>query len=207
MRLRLCALWLCSLWLWLWLWLRTLRLAGRARVPVPARVLMRPVPVAARALMRPVPVSVLPALACACGCACDCACVRVCGSCTGRFGYSHDAIANCMQMCRLNFALGCVLGVLVLAAQVGPARAVYACTSDAGCAYEGCNDVSCACSSSDSNCVNGFWTGYSECNNGVWDAICVSTTYVTTTKQAETLCTVFPLFRIVLLWRVLESED
>ena len=87
-----------------------------------------------------------------------------------------------------------------------PARA-YSCTSDAGCAYEGCNDRSCACSSSSSNCVNGFWTGYSTCNNGVWDAICVSTTYVTTTKQAETLCTVFPLCRIVLLCRVLESED
>jgi hypothetical protein len=101
---------------------------------------------------------------------------------------------------------GGLLGTLVLAAQVGPARA-YSCTSDAGCAYEGCNDRSCACSSSSSNCVNGFWTGCSTCNNGVWDAICVSTTYVTTTKQAETLCTVFPLCRIVLLWRILESED
>ncbi len=88
---------------------------------------------------------------------------------------------------------GGLLGTLVLAAQVGPARA-YACTSAAQCAYEGCNDRSCSSSSS-------------YCNNGVWDAICVSTTYVTTTKQAETLCTVFPLFRIVLLWRVLESED
>ena len=88
---------------------------------------------------------------------------------------------------------GGLLGTLVLAAQVGPARA-YACTSDAQCAYGGCNDRSCSSSSI-------------YCNNGVWDAICVSTTYVTTTKQAETLCTVFPLFRIVLLWRVLESED
>ena len=87
---------------------------------------------------------------------------------------------------------GGLLGTLVLAAQVGPARA-YSCTSDAGCAYEGCNDRSCACSSSLSTCVNGFWTGYSTCNNGVWDAICVSTTHVTTTKQAETLCTVVPL--------------
>jgi hypothetical protein len=101
---------------------------------------------------------------------------------------------------------GGLLGTLVLAAQVGPARA-YACTLAAQCAYEGCNDRSCACSSSDYRCVNGFWTGYSTCNNGVWDATCVSTTYVTTTKQAETLCTVFPLFRIVLLCRVLESED
>jgi len=88
---------------------------------------------------------------------------------------------------------GGLLGTLVLAAQVGPARA-YACTSAAQCAYEGCNDVSCSSTSS-------------YCNNGVWDATCVSTTYVTTTKQAETLCTVFPLFRIVLLCRVLESED
>ena len=99
-----------------------------------------------------------------------------------------------------------LLAVLVLAAQVGPARA-YSCTSDADCAYATCNDISCACSSSSSFCVNGFWTGYSTCNNGVWDAICVSTTHVTTTKQAETLCTVVPLCRIVLLWRVLESED
>ena len=65
-------------------------------------------------------------------------------------------------MCR-HYALGCVLGVLVLAAQVGPARA-YDCTSDADCAYEGCNDISCSGSS--------FY-----CNNGVWDAICVSTTH------------------------------
>ena len=99
-----------------------------------------------------------------------------------------------MQMCR-HFALGCVLGVLVLAAQVGPARA-YDCTSDAECQYDGCHDVSCS----------GYeWSHY--CNNGVWGAICVSTTYTSTTKQAETLCTVFPLFRIVLLWVVLETED
>ena len=90
---------------------------------------------------------------------------------------------------------GGLLGTLVLAAQVGPDRA-YSCTSDADCAYEDCNDNS--CSGYESN---------SYCNNGVWDAKCVSTTYVTTTKQAETLCTVFPLCRIVLLWRVLESED
>ena len=118
------------------------------------------------------------------------------------------ALTNCRfgaQMCR-HYALGCLLGTLVLAAQVGPARA-YSCTSDADCAYATCNDISCACSTSSVNCVNGFWTGYSTCNNGVWDAICVSTTHVTTTKQAETLCTVVPLCRIVLLWRVLESED
>ena len=101
---------------------------------------------------------------------------------------------------------GGLLGTLVLAAQVGPARA-YDCTSDAECQYDGCHDVSCACSSSSSNCVNGFWTGYSACNNGVWDAICVSTTYISTTKQAETLCTVLSLSRITLLWRVLESGD
>ena len=90
---------------------------------------------------------------------------------------------------------GGLLGILVLAAQVGPARA-YWCTSDAQCAYEGCNDNSCL-----------GYESIQECNNGVWDVDCVSTTHVTTTKQAETLCTVFPLFRIVLLWRVLESED
>ena len=93
-----------------------------------------------------------------------------------------------VQMCR-HFALGCVLGVLVLAAQVGPARA-YDCTSHAECQYDGCHDVSCACSSShseSSDCVNGFWTGYSTCNYGVWDAICVSTTYISTTKQAQDL--------------------
>ena len=66
-------------------------------------------------------------------------------------------------MCR-EFALGGLLGVLVLAAQVGPARA-YDCTSDAGCAYEGCNDRSCS-----------GYESYTTCNNGVWDAICVSTT-------------------------------
>ena len=102
---------------------------------------------------------------------------------------------------------GGLLAVLVLAAQVGPARAygctsdgdcsdAFNCTSDADCAYATCNDVSCS-----------GYESSSRCNNGVWDAKCVSTTYVTTTKQAETLCTVFPLFRIVLLWRVLESED
>ena len=88
---------------------------------------------------------------------------------------------------------GWLLGTLVLAAQVGPARA-YDCTSDAECAYEGCNDISCSSSSS-------------YCNNGVWDAKCVSTTYISTTKQAETLCTVLSLSRITLLWRVLESGD
>ena len=90
---------------------------------------------------------------------------------------------------------GGLLGTLVLAAQVGPARA-YSCTSDAECAYGGCNDISCS-----------GYESYFRCNNGVWDAICVSTTYTSTTKQAETLCTVFPLCRIVLLWRILESED
>ena len=44
------------------------------------------------------------------------------------------------------------------------------------CQYPGCNDYSCSCSSSSSNCINGFWTGFSECNNGVWDAACYSGT-------------------------------
>ena len=55
-----------------------------------------------------------------------------------------------------------------------------ACTSDAGCQYEGCNDVSCTCTDEeDGGCVDGFWTGVGAhfgglvtCNNGVWDAIC-----------------------------------
>ena len=72
-------------------------------------------------------------------------------------------------MCR-HYALGCLLGTLVLAAQVGPARA-YDCTSDADCQYNGCNDVSCACSMVHAACVNGFWT-YTTCNNGVYDAKC-----------------------------------
>ena len=57
---------------------------------------------------------------------------------------------------------GGLLGTLVLAAQVGPARA-YSCTSDAECAYGGCNDLSCS-----------GYESYSRCNNGVWDAICYS---------------------------------
>ena len=81
----------------------------------------------------------------------------------------------------------CLLGVLLVAAQVGSAQAAptwaYGCTSDADCQYPTCNDNSCACSSSDSDCRNGFWTGYSTCRNGVWDAICVSTT-----KHSETHC-------------------
>ena len=107
------------------------------------------------------------------------------------------ALTNCRfgaQMCR-HYALGCLLGTLVLAAQVGPARA-YSCTSDADCAYATCNDFSCS-----------GYESYSRCNNGVWDATCVSTTYTSTTKQAETLCTVLSLSRITLLWRVLESGD
>jgi len=99
-------------------------------------------------------------------------------------------------MCR-HFALGGLLGVLVLAAQVGPARA-YACTSDAECQYDGCHDVSCS----------GYgWETDSYCNNGVWTAVCVSTTYISTTTPTETLCTVLSLSRITLLWRVLESGD
>jgi len=100
------------------------------------------------------------------------------------------------EMCR-HFALGGLLGVLVLAAQVGPARA-YACTSDAECQYDGCHDVSCS----------GYgWETDSYCNNGVWTAVCVSTTYISTTTPTETLCTVLSLSRITLLWRVLESGD
>ena len=103
-------------------------------------------------------------------------------------------------MCR-HFALGGLLGVLVLAAQVGPARA-YACTSDAECQYDGCNDNS--CSGYESHELGSL---ASYCNNGVWDAKCVSTTYISTTTPTETLCTVLSLSRITLLWRVLESGD
>ncbi len=76
----------------------------------------------------------------------------------------------------------CLLGVLLVAAQVGSAQA-YGCTSDADCQYPGCIDYSCACSSSNSYCRNGFWTGFYTCRNGVWDALCVSTT-----KHSETQC-------------------
>ena len=151
-----------------------------------------PVPV------RPVsPVPVRPVLGCDCVLACD--------PCTW-FGCSQDTITNCRisaQMCRHN-ALGCLLGTLVLAMQVVPARAAYGCTSAADCAYKGCNDVSCACSSSSSNCINGFWTGYSECQNGVWDAICVSTTFISTKNQAETaLFSHFPVsLYYVAFWRL-----
>ena len=107
---------------------------------------------------------------------------------------THKIQSPTAEMCR-QFALGGLLGVLVLAAQVGPARA-YACTSDAECQYRGCNDNSCS-----------GYESYYECNNGVWDAKCVSTTYTSTTTPTETLCTVLPLSRITLLWRVLESGD
>jgi len=50
----------------------------------------------------------------------------------------------------------------------------YTCSSNADCQYRGCNDKSCTCSSSDSRCINGFWTGFSDCKNGIWDAECVS---------------------------------
>jgi len=51
----------------------------------------------------------------------------------------------------------------------------YACSSNADCQYPGCNDLSCSCSSSDYRCINGFWTGFPSCKNGIWDASCVST--------------------------------
>jgi hypothetical protein len=70
----------------------------------------------------------------------------------------------------------CLLGVLIVAAQVGSAQA-YLCTSDADCQYPTCNDISCACSYYQSTqhwaCVNGFWTGFAGCRNGVWDAKCI----------------------------------
>jgi hypothetical protein len=69
----------------------------------------------------------------------------------------------------------CLLGVLLVAAQVGSAQA-YACTSNADCQYPNCNDMSCSSP----------W--YSSCNNGVWDAICVSIT-----ENSETQCHSSPL--------------
>ena len=52
---------------------------------------------------------------------------------------------------------------LLLVAGLGPqVEAAYSCDSDADCQYEGCNDISCSSSSS-------------FCDNGVWDAGCVST--------------------------------
>jgi hypothetical protein len=83
----------------------------------------------------------------------------------------------------------CLLGVLLVAAQVGSAQA-YGCTSTADCQYPTCNDISCACSSSNSYCRNGSWTGHSTCRNGVWDAACgfLNPHTVSTTKHSETQC-------------------
>ena len=54
---------------------------------------------------------------------------------------------------------------LLLVAGLGPqVEAAYSCDSDADCQYEGCNDRSCS-----------GYESYSRCNNGVWDAVCVST--------------------------------
>ena len=106
-------------------------------------------------------------MAATCGCACVCArgCQaaplelrpalgRACGGlrlcprlwlmhAAVRASGTHKIQSPTAEMCR-HFALGGLLGVLVMAAQVGPARA-YACTSDAECQYPGCNDSSCAC--------------------------------------------------------------
>jgi len=60
---------------------------------------------------------------------------------------------------------GLVLGLLVVLVVVDvlPRAEAYSCSSDADCQYPGCNDRS--CSGYESN---------SRCNNGVWDAYCVS---------------------------------
>jgi len=51
--------------------------------------------------------------------------------------------------------LHCLLGVLLMAAQIGSAQASCAsCSSDSHCQYSGCNDI--PCSSNSFNCVNGF---------------------------------------------------
>ena len=70
----------------------------------------------------------------------------------------------------------CLLVVLFVAALVGSAQAYqwYACTSNADCEYPGCNDMSCSAS-------------HSYCNNGVWDARCVSTTDHSKTHHSSTL--------------------
>jgi len=52
--------------------------------------------------------------------------------------------------------------VLVILAGLVNSVKGYACLSDAECQYPGCNDISCS-------------TGPAQCNNGVWDAVCVST--------------------------------
>merc|ERR1712166_1588583 len=64
--------------------------------------------------------------------------------------------------------------IVCLTGLVNSVDAVQTCSSDADCQFPGCNDISCSCSSSSSNCINGFWTGYSACKNGVWDATCYS---------------------------------
>jgi len=52
--------------------------------------------------------------------------------------------------------------VLVILAGLVNSVKGYACLSDAECQYPGCNDISCS-------------IGPAQCNNGVWDAVCVST--------------------------------
>jgi len=55
--------------------------------------------------------------------------------------------------------------VLVLVVQdvLPRAEAQYPCSSNADCQYTGCNDISCAA-----------YESHPRCNNGVWDAACVS---------------------------------
>ena len=64
--------------------------------------------------------------------------------------------------------------------------AAFDCTEDSHCQYGGCDNR--ACSSTSSECVDGFWT-----------ASCVSTTYISTTQQSERLCAAFPPSRVALL--------
>ena len=60
---------------------------------------------------------------------------------------------------------GLLLGLLavLVVVDVLPRAEAYSCSSDADCQYPGCNDFSCSGSES-----------LSQCNNGVWDAVCVS---------------------------------
>ena len=60
---------------------------------------------------------------------------------------------------------GLLLGLLavLVVVDVLPRAEAYSCSSDADCQYPGCNDFSCS-----------GYESISACNNGVWDAVCVS---------------------------------
>jgi len=62
----------------------------------------------------------------------------------------------------------------LLAAQLGSVKA-YECFSDDQCKYEGCDDK--PCSTSDSNCVNGFWRAFCVRNPNPCGGACTPSPY------------------------------